>query len=238
MRDILKNEDYFEDYLNRQNNRIEKYKELAMKVKNERPNDLGSIKRAYGYIESICIDKFNCLYSMGRPMEVLRDFYPEIIEAMKKGWSGKYRYIDLLWVLSIGIMLDVSKDYIIELEKLVEKEKLNDYLIDFLFSYKDENWEGNTTEFIFVDPYKSIYRVVNAKNKEESVKELKEYLEGKWYKGHSDTGWYDSHENKNDIYNGYWSYESGAIVKILKLDDSSLKNTLYYPYDMVHYQGK
>ena len=33
MRDILKNEDYFEDYLNRQNNRIEKYKELAMKVK-------------------------------------------------------------------------------------------------------------------------------------------------------------------------------------------------------------
>ncbi|XKK25283.1 DUF1910 domain-containing protein [Bacillus sp. CB62A.1] len=107
MRDILKNEDYFEDYLNRQNNRIEKYKELAMKVKNERPNDLGSIKRAYGYIESICIDKFNCLYSMGRPMEVLRDFYPEIIEAMKKGWSGKYRYIDLLWVLSIGIMLDV-----------------------------------------------------------------------------------------------------------------------------------
>ncbi|XKK30031.1 DUF1910 domain-containing protein [Bacillus sp. AC79A.1] len=168
MRDILKNEDYFEDYLNRQNNRIEKYKELAMKVKNERPNDLGSIKRAYGYIESICIDKFNCLYSMGRPMEVLRDFYPEIIEAMKKGWSGKYRYIDLLWVLSIGIMLDVSKDYIIELEKLVEKEKLNDYLIDFLFSYKDENWEGNTTEFIFADPYKSIYRVVNAKNKEES----------------------------------------------------------------------
>ncbi|MGE1049132.1 PoNe immunity protein domain-containing protein, partial [Bacillus sp. GMs2/1] len=102
----------------------------------------------------------------------------------------------------------------------------------------DENWKGNTTEFIFVDPYKSIYRVVNAKNKEESVKELKEYLEGKWYKGHSDTGWYDSHENKNDIYNGYWSYESGAIVKILKLDDSSLKNTLYYPYDMVHYQGK
>ncbi len=31
MRDILKNEDYFEDYLNRQNNRIEKYKELAIK---------------------------------------------------------------------------------------------------------------------------------------------------------------------------------------------------------------
>lgn len=85
MRDTLKNKDYFEGYLNRQNNRIEKYKELAIKVKNERPDDFGSIKKAYGYIESICIDKLNCSYSMGRPMEVLRDFYPEIIEVMKKG---------------------------------------------------------------------------------------------------------------------------------------------------------
>ncbi|MGK9182158.1 DUF1911 domain-containing protein [Priestia filamentosa] len=238
MRDKLKNKDYFEKYLNRQNKRIEKYKELAIKVQNERPDDSGSIKRANGYIESICIDKFNCLYSMGRPMEVLRDFYPEIIEAMKKGWSGKYRYVDLLWVLSIGIMLDVSQIYIIELEKLVEKEKLNDYLIDFLFRYRDENWEGNTTEFIFADPYESIYYVTNAESRKESVEKLKDYLEKKWYEGHSDTGWYDSHENKNDIYNGYWSFESGAIAKILKLDDSALKDTPYYPYDMVHYKEK
>ncbi|WP_240515012.1 PoNe immunity protein domain-containing protein [Bacillus cereus] len=135
-------------------------------------------------------------------------------------------------------MLDVSQKHIIELEKLVEKEELNDYLIDFLLNYRNENWEGNTAEFIFADPYESIYRVINADSKEESVDKLKEYLEKKWYKGHNDTGWYDSHENKNDIYNGYWSYESGAIAKILKLDDSSLKNTPYYPYDMVHYQEK
>ncbi|KXY58127.1 hypothetical protein AT278_02010 [Bacillus cereus] len=56
---------------------------------------------------------------------------------------------------------------------------------------------------------------------------------------YSETG-YDAHENKNknDIYSGYWSFESGAIVKILKLDDSNLKDTSYYPYDMVHYQEK
>lgn len=37
---------------------------------------------------------------------------------------------------------------------------------------------------------------------------------------------------------GHVKLESGAIVKILKLDDSTLKDTSYYPYDMVHYQEK
>ena len=32
---------------------------------------------------------------------------------------------------------------------------------------------------------------------------------------------------------GYWSFESGALVKILGLDDSSLKEVQYYPYDML-----
>ncbi|MEH7450841.1 PoNe immunity protein domain-containing protein, partial [Bacillus toyonensis] len=50
--------------------------------------------------------------------------------------------------------------------------------------------------------------------------------------------WYDAHENKHDIYSGYWSFESGAIAKILKLDDSTLKDSSYYPYDMVHCQEK
>ncbi|MDD7379168.1 MAG: DUF1911 domain-containing protein [Lachnospiraceae bacterium] len=37
-------------------------------------------------------------------------------------------------------------------------------------------------------------------------------------------------------YYGYWSFEAGAIAKILNLDDSSLKDVPYYPYDLVHYK--
>ena len=37
------------------------------------------------------------------------------------------------------------------------------------------------------------------------------------------------------IHDGYWSFESGALVKVLGLDDSSLKGLPYYPYDMVHW---
>lgn len=65
---------------------------------------------------------------------------------------------------------------------------------------------------------------------------MRDYLANEWYQGQNDTGWYDAHKSKEDIFSGYWSFVSGAIVKILELDDSSLKDTPYYPYDMVHYE--
>ncbi len=43
-------------------------------------------------------------------------------------------------------------------------------------------------------------------------------------------------KNKN-LYTGYWSFEVGAVAKILGIDDSSLKDVKYYPYDLVHFEG-
>ena len=42
---------------------------------------------------------------------------------------------------------------------------------------------------------------------------------------------------KEKLYYGYWSFEAGAIAKILNLDDSNLKDVPYYPYDLVHYKS-
>lgn len=65
---------------------------------------------------------------------------------------------------------------------------------------------------------------------------LKEYLQEKWYEIHRECAWYDSHKSSKNVYYGYWSFEAGAIAKILNLDDSSLKDVPYYPYDLVHYK--
>ena len=65
---------------------------------------------------------------------------------------------------------------------------------------------------------------------------LKEYLQEKWYEIHRECAWYDSHKSSKNDYYGYWSFEAGAIAKILNLDDSSLKDVAYYPYDLVHYK--
>ena len=38
-----------------------------------------------------------------------------------------------------------------------------------------------------------------------------------------------------NLYFCYWSFEVGAVAKILSINDSGLKDVLYYPYDLVHY---
>ncbi|WP_221644983.1 PoNe immunity protein domain-containing protein [Listeria booriae] len=46
---------------------------------------------------------------------------------------------------------------------------------------------------------------------------LKTYLDSKWYAGHDDMGWYDSHFLQGETYSGYWSFESVALVKRLNV---------------------
>lgn len=77
----------------------------------------------------------------------------------------------------------------------------------------------------------TLQRVVYEENK---IELLKKYLNNDWY--NEDCGCYEAHKSKQNIYYGYWSFEAGAIAKILKINDTQLRDTQYYPYDMVHYK--
>ncbi|MGH0796961.1 PoNe immunity protein domain-containing protein [Bacillus mycoides] len=82
---------------------------------------------------------------------------------------------------------------------------------------------------MFNNPNKSIYYVINPSNTSEALSMLKKYLEYEWY---------ETHKSEHVTYSGYWSFEIGVIAKSLKIDDSILKDTSYYPYDMVQYREK
>ena len=64
---------------------------------------------------------------------------------------------------------------------------------------------------------------------------MKLYLD-KWYRLHKDDSWYENHK-KEGSYKGYWSWEAGAVTKILGLDDNGYANHPNYPYDMVHWSA-
>ncbi len=69
-----------------------------------------------------------------------------------------------------------------------------------------------------------------------NVNALKNYLEEKWYKAHSGLIWHNTHSPDSPYpYLGYWSFESAALVKMFNLDDSSLIDVPYYPYDFAHF---
>ena len=82
-------------------------------------------------------------------------------------------------------------------------------------------------ERLFPNTFTTLQRVVYEENK---IELLKKYLNNDWY--NEDCGCYEAHKSKQNIYYGYWSFEAGAIAKILKINDTQLRDTQYYPYDI------
>ena len=113
---------------------------------------------------------------------------------------------------------------------------MKDYIYDTLIRYRFPDWVQLTNSVLYPSPYQFVVDVVELakQSKTEAVKRLEKYLKKEWYRGHSDLSWYNDHKYGIN-HDGYWSFESGALVKVLGLDDSILKGQPYYPYDMVHW---
>ena len=110
-------------------------------------------------------------------------------------------------------------------KKLIENN-INDWLYDFLLNEKKEN-----TPLLFSQRFHFLKETVDTANKDNS---LEKYLKEEWY--NKDCEVFEAHKSTQRIYYGYWCFEAGAVAKILHLDDSSLKDVPYYPYDLVHYK--
>lgn len=177
-------------------------------------------------------------YSVGKDIREIEKQYKDIVPLVKRSWKLRQDYVMLLHILSMGILLQADTNIFRNLANVVTESKLNDFLIDYLIGYKLTDYlPMSEHQFKWKRPYPFLDTIISVAqtNKEEAVKQLKLYLTKKWYRGHSDTGWYNIHVTNSGSHSGYWSFESGALVKVLGLDDSSLKDLPYYPYDMVHW---
>ena len=84
---------------------------------------------------------------------------------------------------------------------------------------------------------KPLLQAIMAESKEETLKHLNAYLSS-WYEGNRKIGnpLIDTHLEQDPKYYGYigyWSFESAAVAYLKDLDDTSLRQYLYYPKDMV-----
>lgn len=95
----------------------------------------------------------------------------------------------------------------------------------------------STEQACQVRPYENLFYALTEDTTTKQLKELDLFLKH-WYKDLAGTGWHDSHkpdeQGNQGGYYGYWSFEAGAAVLLLGIeDDSSLHKYLYYPKDMV-----
>ena len=138
----------------------------------------------------------------------------------------------MIWALSIGILLEIDEEIFDQLVSLVKKDDPEDYLIDYLIQSRHPEWKIRLN-YNFPKPYGFTRKIIEEEDSEQALKLLKEYVTKKWYPGHRDTGWYDLHKENIDNYYGYWSFESGALCKLKRLDYKQLEGLPYFPYDLV-----
>lgn len=231
MRDTLADEEYFKGYIIKENDTIT---EFTRKI-NEgiiRPERIEPIKEHLNYLK-LCI--LIAKYSSGYTIEEIKKDYLDIIKSECEGWNIGTGYSYILSEVSLGILLNISNDHFSLMERKVLEIGMEDALMKFLFDYKlndkVSNMEG---EIKYKKQYIFLQEIVSNPNEREEL--LIRYIKKEWYRVHAGMDWYNTHkELEKKLYNGYWSFEAGAIAKILNIDDSSLKDTKYYPYDLVHF---
>ncbi|WP_159458143.1 MULTISPECIES: PoNe immunity protein domain-containing protein [Listeria] len=232
MRDELKSNTYFKERLAYLDESINQFEELLIQYKDSTNVNFRS---AYLSLLNYYSSKINCSYSIGDPIEIINKLLPRYVNLIEKTWDKETgSYIQLLQAVSLGILLEETKELEI-LQQLVQREGFHDFLIDYMFHSVDNSWV-KTNELAFTRPYETLKAVTQAHTKEVAETLLKQYVEKEWYQGHRDAGWYNSHKSPHAIYNGYWSYESGAVAKIMQLNDAEFQTIKYYPYDFVQYE--
>ena len=245
-RDKLSTKDNFLSLIKMQTGFIDEWKNDIEKLKESEkrgvqlyslPN-LEVIQNGYKEILMYEYDNLLATYSAGEDIDKILSRYKYIISLMGIAWEKENGYVQMVNMLSIGILLDVEDAVFNKLAMIAQRGSLNDFLVDYLLHHKSQiDVTLNSDSFLFPRPYAATREIILLadEDKTSSAKRLKKYLSQEWYRGHSDCGWHDIHKINIFAYSGYWSFESGALVKILGLDDSILKGLKYYPYDMVHW---
>lgn len=179
---------------------------------------------------------FRISFSKGAPISEVREAFINYLKARVSVLDGRIHYLDDLDTLSIAILLDVDAKTMEPFIENIAKVNYEDYLLDFLIRYYRPNWVQHE-EVRFKRPYAYAKIIIDAPDQESALGALCNYIFSKWYPGSNDAPWYNSHKSKNPAFHsGYWSFESAALAKILGLDDRSLKEQQYYPYDMAHWK--
>ncbi|HDR6312243.1 TPA: DUF1911 domain-containing protein [Bacillus cereus] len=184
------------------------------------------------------MNDIRAMYSLGEDISKMEVYFYNAIDDLEHTGTSKVGYIYMLWIISLGILLETDKKNIERLKKIVDKKNVNDAVIDFLLYASDIGYTKVTNRYYKENPYAKTREIIELAqtDKKEASKRLQTYMEKEWFKGHYDYEWKNAH--KEPGYVGYWSFETAAIVKILGLDDTSLKDNNHYPYDLAHYKNE
>lgn len=235
--------------------KIEKIKELKHDELNriqKYPKTNNDIIKSYR--NGLVMRFFNLIiaeYSIGKEYAEIKKTFIKLLNTMETSWNTlslenfKHgfneppyyttdNYQQILTLISFGILLEVDDDNFSKIVKIRDKVNTPDKLLDFMINYRVRKEQSKNQ--LPYNYYTNLLKILDKNEKNEIIKSLKNYLSKQWFKEFGKMADADTHKGIVNYHTGYWSWEAGAIAKILDLDDSSLKDQQYYPYDMVHFK--
>ena len=239
MRDKHKDEQYFieaskwfltkfkklwHEFIEIQENKREPYKNMEI----HHSATVGAFQRYFYSGYSVGLSKFE----LGENLAGLRN-------SLLAYWNKECSYMNLLFTMSTAIIYNTPKEEIAEIVNLLVRENYKDFVLDSMANYLMLDFTIRTEELKFKKSSKPVAEVLTlAKtDKDGATRRLKHYLEREWLNMQKE-GIIDNKAHLADdammVYYGYWCIESAALVIMLGLDDTSLKDCKYYPYDLVH----
>lgn len=183
-------------------------------------------------------------YSGDVPVEEIQNDYARLVEAWvaynqhistgdnKKHLQQPNDYYRVLTLISWGILFNAPSDLF---QKIVNHMHGNgeDALVETLLATRLTGRPA-TDKLIYPKSFELLYKATRAEG-EEQVTLVKEYLAG-WYQHMKDFIYYDAHKAKGEGgFEGYWSFETAAVVVLYNIDDSSFRDMDFYPGDMVEF---
>lgn len=220
MRDTRKTEAYFDAYIEYEKERIQK------KVKKLEQCD--DEVKAQRISDSLFLYQMNLLiasFSKGVEKTILTELFQDCCRTAQR--MSALTYEDALRMASFSVILQCQGEFQKAAKRFGDVFE-EDRLLKGLYSFAVSGtavWEG---EYRFPSVYADMEDVLEATEKRKKEKALLCYLSG-WYNRNRESAWYGTLNSTNDVYYGYWSFESAAMSVIYGLDQEYLAQNEYFP---------
>jgi hypothetical protein len=140
-------------------------------------------------------------------------------------------YLDFFWWLSLAVCMGMNQAHIARVLASIDNSG-KDALLDRIAIMLGDDQRIVGSELVFPKQYALLLQVLDASS-DERPKLVKKFLDG-WYKGNRNKApWYDNHKGEDTGYIGYWCFEAALVVKLLEIDDSTFREHMHYPADLI-----
>src|SRR5699024_2867862 len=80
------------------------------------------------------------IYSIDDQVNIWDEGFIDAIQDLEQSGDEDTGYLNLLWMVSLCILLETDKQYIKILSEIIKKQNVNDFVIDYLLCASDIGW--------------------------------------------------------------------------------------------------